>query len=336
MKKLIIFPLLLLLAGMISCKEDEVVPEKPEAPKPTADFAFEQVDPNDPFTYSFSSNSTNYKEIRWEFGDDSVSAEENPTHTFVFSGIYNVVLRTTNEDDYWAEKELVIDINADSVVNFTATPVAGGKLKFDLVADIETDSLFWDFGNGETSTEMSPEISLDPGQFYNASLRAVTPKGSVAIANRLICDIGIVQDITLGGRYSVSRDHDGGPEHAEGSLKLIDGNPETKFLQGGYNGDLWVQIEYIDPVVAGAYTLTSANDDYSRDPKNWNLQGSNDGQNWTELDNQVDQNFEDRYQTVTYIFDNHDAYKFYRLNITANEGAGLFQCAEFQLLKLPQ
>src|SRR3546814_9922859 len=97
MKKLIIFSLSLLLAGMISCKEDEVVPEKPEAPKPTADFTFEQVDPNDPFTYSFTGNSTNYKEIRWEFGDDSVSAEENPTHTFVFSGLYNVVLRTTNE-----------------------------------------------------------------------------------------------------------------------------------------------------------------------------------------------------------------------------------------------
>src|SRR3546814_18897511 len=127
MKKLIIFSLSLLLAGMISCKEDEVVPEKPEAPKPTADFTFEQVDPNDPFTYSFTGNSTNYKEIRWEFGDDSVSAEENPTHTFVFSGLYNVVLRPTNEDDYWAEKELVIDINADSVVNFTATPVTGGN-----------------------------------------------------------------------------------------------------------------------------------------------------------------------------------------------------------------
>src|SRR3546814_2647488 len=75
---------------------------------------------------------------------------------------------------------------------------------------------------------MSPEISLEPGKFYNASLRAVTPKGSVAIANRLICDIGIVQDITLGGRYSVSRDHSGGPNHAEGYLKFIDGRSEEQ------------------------------------------------------------------------------------------------------------
>lgn len=335
MKKLIAIPLLTLLAGMISCKDEEVVPEKPEAPKPTADFTFEQVDDNDPFTYSFASNSTNYEEIRWEFGDDSVSAEEAPTHTFVLSGEYRVLLRTTNTDGYWAEKELRIDINADSVVNFTATPVAGGGLKFELVADIETESLLWDFGNGTTSTETSPVATFDPGQFYEASLTAVTPKGSLAIANRLISNIGIVQDITLDGRFTVSRDHDGGPEHAEGSLKLIDGNPETKFLQGGYSGDLWVQLEFIDPIEAGAYTLTSANDDYNRDPKDWNLQGSVDGETWTTLDTQTAQNFEQRFQTVTYIFDNDQAFKFYRLNITANEGAGLFQCAEWQLLKLP-
>lgn len=336
MKKLIIFPLLLLLAGMVSCKEDEVVPDKPEAPKPTADFTFLQVDEDDPFTYAFSSNSTNYKELRWEFGDDSVSLEESPTHTFEFAGVYNVVLKATNEDGYWAAKEFIIDINADSVVNFTVTPTASGGLKFDLVSKIETDSLFWDFGNGETSTELSPEVTLEPGQFYHASLRAVTPKGSVAIANRLICDIGIVEDITLDGRYSVSRDNNGGPEAGEGSLKLIDGNIQTKFLQFDYSGDLWIQLEYIEPVVAGAYTMTSANDARERDPKNWNLQGSNDGETWIELDNQVDQEFPNRFQTFTYIFDNHDAYKFYRMNITANAGAGLFQLAEWQLLKLPQ
>lgn len=335
MKKLIAIPLLTLFAGMISCKDEDVVPEKPEAPKPTADFVFEQVDENDPFTYAFTSNSTNYKEIRWEFGDDSVSLEESPVHTFVFAGKYRVLLRTTNEDDYWAEKEIMIDINADSVINFTATPVAGGGLKFELVADIETEALTWNFGNGTVSTETSPVITLEPGQFYDAYLSALTPKGSVAVAHRLICDIGIVQDITLDGRFTVSRDHDGGPEHAEGSLKLIDGDPNTKFLQGGYSGDLWVQLEYIEPIVAGAYTLTSANDDYNRDPKDWNLQGSNDGENWTTLDTQAGQNFENRFQKVTYIFDNDVPYKFYRLNITANEGAGLFQCAEWQLLKLP-
>src|SRR3546814_12548371 len=114
----------------------------------------------------------------------------------------------------------------------------------------------------------------------------------------------------------------------------MDGDPETNFWCK-YDGDLCVQIEYIGPGGAGAYTLTSANDDYSREPKNWNMQGANDGTTWTELDNQVDQNFEERYQTVTYIFENNVAYKFYRLNIMANEGSGLFKCEEFKLLKLP-
>ncbi|HYH56046.1 MAG TPA: PKD domain-containing protein, partial [Anseongella sp.] len=307
----------------------------PEAPKPTADFTFEQVESNDPFTYTFTSNSTNYEEIRWSFGDGNVSFEEAPTYTFISAGIYKVVLRTTNADNYWAEEELLIDINADSVVNFTATPVAGGALKFDLVSSIETDSLFWDFGNGTTSSASSPVTSFEADTFYNVRLRAVTPKGSVAEVNRQVFHGGIAQDIVASGNFTVSRDNNGGAQNAEGSLKLIDGNVETKFLQSEFTGDLWVQLQFVSPVKAGAYTLASANDDFNRDPKDWNLQGSNDGTNWTTLDTRTGENFEKRFQTKAYFFENDTPYTFYRLNITANEGAGLFQCAEWRLLALP-
>jgi len=47
-----------------------------------------------------------------------------------------------------------------------------------------------------------------------------------------------------------------------------------------------------------AYTVTSANDEPGRDPKSWQLEGSNDeGATWTAVDTQTDQTFANRFQT---------------------------------------
>ena len=93
----------------------------------------------------------------------------------------------------------------------------------------------------------------------------------------------------------------------------------------------WLQAELSEPVAVVDYALTSANDAPERDPKDWKLQGSQDGQSWTTLDTQTGQDFGDRFQTKEYHFTNTTAYSFYRLDITANHGDGLIQLAELQL-----
>lgn len=142
-------------------------------------------------------------------------------------------------------------------------------------------------------------------------------------------------DVTGEGTLSVSRDNNGGPEAGEGSLKLVDNNINSKFLQFNYSGDLWVQLEFPEPVAVGAYTMTSANDAPDRDPKNWTLQGSNNGINWTTLDTRTDESFPQRFQTKRYDFNNVTAYRHYRLNITANWGSTLYQQAEWRLIRVP-
>ncbi len=53
---------------------------------------------------------------------------------------------------------------------------------------------------------------------------------------------------------------------------------------------LYIQLDYATPVVATGYSWATANDggpdkgDYCRDPSGWRLLGSDDGENWTELD----------------------------------------------------
>lgn len=83
--------------------------------------------------------------------------------------------------------------------------------------------------------------------------------------------------------------------------------------------------------IATSYSVTSANDFPARDPKNWSLQGSNNGTSWTTLDTRTGQTFASRFLTKTYTFSNTTAYSYYRLNVTANNGGAELQIAEIGL-----
>ena len=110
---------------------------------------------------------------------------------------------------------------------------------------------------------------------------------------------------------------------------LVDGSSQTKWLVFEETG--WVEMELSEPVAVVHYALISANDADARDPKDWTLSGSNDGENWTELDAQTDQDFDARFQTKEYRFENDTAYTHYRLDISENNGADIVQLAEIQL-----
>ena len=88
-----------------------------------------------------------------------------------------------------------------------------------------------------------------------------------------------------------------------------------------------------------SYTITTGNDQPTRDPKNWTLQGCQgsctvgSSTGWVTLDTRTNQ-FAGaaRLQTTTFSFTNATAYQQYRLRITANNGAsGKTQITEIQM-----
>jgi hypothetical protein len=112
----------------------------------------------------------------------------------------------------------------------------------------------------------------------------------------------------------------------------FDGDINTKWLTPTNTG--WIAYDYAstNAYVVTQYSITSANDGDSRDPRNWEFQGSNDGgMSWDTLDTRTNQDFTARFQTRTYPFSNSTAYKVYRLNIIANNGAVQTQLAELEL-----
>ncbi len=141
------------------------------------------------------------------------------------------------------------------------------------------------------------------------------------------------RDITGQGTLTVSDENSGGAGAGEGSPKLVDNDYGTKFLSFNYNPDFWFQLKFATPQIINAYTFTSGNDAPERDPKDWTLQGSNDGVNWDILDTRMGETFASRNQTVRYEFNNSTAYAYYRTMVTQNGGSWIFQMSEWRMIQ---
>ncbi|RKS79951.1 3',5'-cyclic AMP phosphodiesterase CpdA [Motilibacter peucedani] len=115
----------------------------------------------------------------------------------------------------------------------------------------------------------------------------------------------------------------------EVAVNLRDADSGTKWLAFDTKG--WVQYALDAPVAVVAYALTSANDAPGRDPRDWVLQGSNDGSTWVDLDERSGQRFASRFQMAQYAVAKPTAYSSYRLTVTANNGDPLLQLADLQL-----
>jgi predicted alpha-1,2-mannosidase len=134
---------------------------------------------------------------------------------------------------------------------------------------------------------------------------------------------GNVTDTTVAVRAS--------GENPPGEVKenVTDGSPESKWLV--FDDTAWLELELAQPVAVVHYALTSANDHAERDPRDWTLQGSDDGTTWTTLDTRTGQTFGARFDTKEYRFANTTAYRHYRLDVTANGEGDIIQLAELQL-----
>ncbi|WP_400078617.1 PQQ-dependent sugar dehydrogenase [Winogradskyella sp. R77965] len=94
----------------------------------------------------------------------------------------------------------------------------------------------------------------------------------------------------------------------------------------------YISIEFENPQFVNKLVITSANDVPGRDPEDFRILGSNDG-NFTELASWTGEEFTERYQSRDFKFANVTSYKTYRLEITKNKGdIALTQIAEIELI----
>ena len=131
-----------------------------------------------PLAVDFENHSSHGATYIWDFGDDVMTSETSPTHVFMRPGIYNVSLTVIG---FQGQEEQVIQYGAVEVfpsasAAFVNSPteviVPDQPVDFVNLSGMDATEFFWDFGDGQFSTEMEPiHYYTEPGH-YTVSLTA--------------------------------------------------------------------------------------------------------------------------------------------------------------------
>lgn len=147
---------------------------------------------NDPLTYL------------WDFGDNTTSTEENPTHVYPVTKktVYTVTLTVSDgKAKHTYEKQVTIEpisVNHAPVAGFLAnTSTVNTAIFTNKSTDEDGDELsyLWNFGDGQTSTEKNPthkysvadntskqftvKLTVSDGQTSTVSTNTITVKGEI-------------------------------------------------------------------------------------------------------------------------------------------------------------
>jgi len=155
---------------------------------------------------------------------------------------------------------------------------------------------------------------------------------NAAAPEKLYWDIELPDAPPTAGRDAIMAASSASPPSVngwqEGAWRAFDGTPISRFRTKAPAA--WIQYRFNEGKKVETYAITSADDKSARDPRNWTLQGSNDGKTWDVLDERSDETFSKRYQRREFKVAKPGNYVYYRLDITKNNGGGMLQVAEVE------
>lgn len=132
-----------------------------------------------PLEVNFSDSSVSGTPItnwEWDFGDGGSSTLQNPTYTYADTGIYDVSLVITNDlgcTDTLTRTNYIF-VYTPPIANFVDndTVICPGELEFTDLSTNVTD-WFWDFGDGESSTDQNPIHEFQDTGYFDITLIAL-------------------------------------------------------------------------------------------------------------------------------------------------------------------
>lgn len=187
----VVFALTLIV---VSCEFNDDLPEAnsiaDETP-PTALFTYTAGEGVDDFTeVTFANTSDNATTYNWDFGDGNTSSEIDPVNDYPSQGSYTVSLTVSDALDQTSTHTETIEISQpppSAEFNFVVT---------NLTVEFTDNSIFavsysWDFGDGNTSTEMNPTHTYASSGTFEVTLVITDVDGATADITKDV-QVGVV------------------------------------------------------------------------------------------------------------------------------------------------
>ncbi len=253
----------------------------------------------------------------------------------------------------------ILDENGEAVTEEVCTDILADEniIKLSLanaafanITEFESFNGLFDETVARTQAAMAgEEIALKPiRERLFAAVNAIPFLADLGVAAEQVIDVsllfldeqsssGPVQEVTssenMAGAIITARNR---ISDGEAEAMAFDGDVNTKWLDhndwaGAPTEDdpAWVQVQFAEPHAVSSLFITSANDAENRDPENFNIVASNDGEHWVKLAEFIGESFDERFERKEFRFSNGLEYSYYRLNITKNKGDDtLMQLAE--------
>ncbi len=150
---------------------------------PVAAFSADTTSGENPLTVSFTDESSgSINAWSWDFGDGSTSTEQNPVHEYTAVDTFDVKLTVTgpNGADQIIKEDYIIVVEPLPVAQFAADITEGSVPLTVQFADSSKGTItswFWDFGDGNTSTEQHPLHVYTKVDTYTVTLKVTGPGG---------------------------------------------------------------------------------------------------------------------------------------------------------------
>ncbi len=141
--------------------------------------------PKSAFTFLLGANglmtltnkSTDADVFDWDFGDGTTSKDASPSKTYTSNGKFTVKLTAVGKGGNNQSSQDIEIVSYAPVADFSWAE-AVGTVSF-VNTSKNADSYSWNFGDGKTSTEMSPKYTYAKNGAYTVVLTATNKGGSV-------------------------------------------------------------------------------------------------------------------------------------------------------------